>query len=674
MKSVSKWLICLILNTMVCTTATAENAVTTNDVMLSPYFLIENGDPDLDRLPLKDTRVIVHINGVIADVIVRQKYANDGTRPLNARYVFPASTRASVHGMEMIVGEEVIRAELKERQTAQNEFNQAKREGKNAALLKQQRPNVFSMSVANIMPGDAIEIELHYTELLVPNEGIYEFVYPTVVGPRYSNQPADGAPETDRWIKNPYLKQGSDPETRFNINLTVSTGIALQDLICSTHAIETSWEGDAVANIALANPDNFGGDRDFILNYRLTGDKIQSGLLLFEGEEENFFLLMVQPPRRIETEEIPPREYIFVVDVSGSMNGFPLNTAKKLLSNLIGNLRITDKFNVILFAGGSRVMETSSVPATQKNIRQAIGFINKQRGGGGTELLAALRKGYAIPRFETVSRSMIVVSDGYIGAESDVFTEIQQHINHTNVFSFGIGSSVNRYLIEGIAKAGSGEVFVVTKRHEAADVAERFRRYVHSPVLTQIDLDFGDFETYDIEPQGLPDLFAQRPVIVFGKWRGQPRGTIELRGIDGLGAYSRTVRVEDVKPLADHRALAFLWARNRVGRLSDFNFQRGNSENEKEITTLGLTYSLLTAYTSFVAVHEDIRNPEDFSEDVFQPLPLPSGVSNLAVGVSVSSVPEPELALLLTAIALMLILFAVLKNYRIRIKKNGSMP
>ena len=657
MKSVSKWLICLILNTMVCTSATAETTETTNDVMLSPYFLIENGDPALDRLPLKDTRVMVHINGVIADVIVKQQYANDGTRPLNARYVFPASTRASVHGMEMIVGEEVILAEIKERQTAQNEFNQAKREGKNAALLKQQRPNVFSMSVANIMPGDAIEIKLHYTELLVPNEGIYEFVYPTVVGPRYSNQPADGVPETDRWIKNPYLKKGRDPETRFNINLTVSTGIALQDLICSTHAIETSWEGDAMANISLANPEIFSGDRDFILNYRLTGDEIQSGLLLFEGEEENFFLLMVQPPRRIETEEIPPREYIFVVDVSGSMNGFPLNTAKKLLSNLIGDLRITDTFNVILFAGGSRLMETSSVPATQKNIRQAIGFINNQRGGGGTELLAALRKGYAIPQTETVSRSMIIVTDGYIGAESDVFTEIQQHINHTNVFSFGIGSSVNRYLIEGMAKAGGGEAFVVTKRHKAAGVAERFRRYVQSPVLTQIDLDFGDFETFDIEPQGFPDLFAQRPVIIFGKWRGQPRGTIELRGVGGSGEYSQTVQVDDVNPQKSHRALAYLWARARIGRLSDFNFQRGSAENKNEITTLGLTYDLLTAYTSFVAVHEDIRNPEDHSEDVSQPLPLPSGVSNLAVGVSVSTVPEPELALLLMAIALMLILF-----------------
>jgi Ca-activated chloride channel family protein len=503
---------------------------------------------------------------------------------------------------------------------------------------------------------------LHYTELLIPTEGIYEFVYPTVVGPRYANQLEAEAPETDLWIKNPYLKQGSEPETKFAINLTISTGMALHELVCPTHSTETSWESDSVAKIALAEPERFNGDRDFILNYRLTGEEIQSGLLLFEGEDENFFLLMVQPPQRVQPAEIPPREYIFVVDVSGSMNGFPLNTAKKLLRNLIGNLKATDKFNVILFAGGSRVMESSSVPAIQKNIQGAIRFIEKQRGGGGTELLAALRKGFSLPRAETVSRSMIIVTDGYIGAESDVFEEIQHNLNLTNVFSFGIGSSVNRYLIEGMAKAGGGEAFVVTKRREAREAAERFRRYVQSPLLTKIDLEFSGFETYDIEPQGFPDLFAQRPVIVFGKWRGQPRGTIELSGIGGLGDYSRIVQVADTKPLEANRALGYLWARTRIARLSDFNFKRGNPENKDEITTLGLTYNLLTAYTSFIAVHEDIRNNEGQSEDVSQPLPLPLNVSNLAVGISVSTVPEPEISILLMGVALMLAALIALKK------------
>lgn len=638
----------------------AESA---DDRTLSPYFFIEDGDPAVDQFPLKETDVAVSINGVIADVVITQKYANNGARPINARYIFPASTRASVHGMKMTIGKEVINAEIEERQSAQKKFEKAKQQGKSASLLKQQRPNVFSMNIANIMPGDIIDIELHYTELLVPTEGVYEFVYPTVVGPRYSNRLDTEARPTDKWIKNPYLQQGSEPRTKFSIHTTVSTGIALQELVCPSHEIETFWQSDSVAEIVLADTTDFGGDRDFILNYRLSGEEIQSGLMLLEGEDENFFLLMVQPPERVLPEDIPPREYIFVVDVSGSMNGFPLNTAKKLLKNLIGNLKAIDKFNVILFAGGSHLMAASSVPASPGNIRKATRLIDKQRGGGGTELLAALRKGLTLPRDEAFSRTMIIVTDGYIGAESEVFEEIQKNLNRTNVFAFGIGSSVNRYLIEGMAKAGQGEPFVVTKPQQADAVAERFRRYVQAPVLTHIELEFNNFETYDIEPPALPDLFANRPVIVFGKWRGRPGGTIELTGAGGQEDFAQIVQVADSRPMEANRALRYLWARSRIARLSDFNAQLSNPENKEEITTLGLTYNLLTAYTSFVAVHEIVRNTEGPGDDVVQPLPLPKHVSNLAVGGSVANVPEPEMLLLLIIAAMLLALGMAFKKY-----------
>jgi len=664
MGKVRSCFLCFLLMGVVFISAIDGFAESADDTTLSPYFYIENGDPSVDKFPLKKTDVSVTINGVIADVVITQKYANNGTRPINARYIFPASTRASVHGMKMIIGEEVIIAEIKERQSAQKKFEKAKQQGKSASLLKQQRANVFSMNIANILAGDVIDIELHYTELLVPTEGVYEFVYPTVVGPRYSNQNEAEAPETDQWIKNPYLLQGIEPKTKFAIHTTVSTGIALQELVSPSHEIDTFWESDSVAKISLTEAGGFGGDRDFILNYRLAGEEIQSGLLLLEGADENFFLLMVQPPERVMPEDIPPREYIFVVDVSGSMNGFPLNTAKKLLKNLIGNLKDTDKFNVILFAGGSRLMAASSVPASSGNIRKAIRLIDKQRGGGGTELLSALRKGLALPRDEAFSRTMIIVTDGYIGAESEVFGEIQQNLNRTNVFSFGIGSSVNRYLIEGIAKAGQGEPFVVTRPQQADAVAERFRRYVQAPVLTHVELEFNNFETYDIEPPAIPDLFVNRPVIVFGKWRGRPGGAIELTGAGGQEDFAQIVHVADSRPMEANRALRYLWARSRIARLSDFSAKLSNPENKEEITTLGLTYNLLTAYTSFIAVHEVVRNTKGPGDDVAQPLPLPKQVSNLAVGGSVSTVPEPEMVLLVVIAMLLLAIGMAYKKYR----------
>ncbi len=626
------------------------------DKTLSPYFFIENGESSADHFPLKQTDVRVNISGVLADVVITQKYSNDGAHPINARYIFPASTRAAVHGMKMTIGEHTIHAVIKERNAAQKEFDTAKKQGKSASLLKQQRPNVFSMNVANIMPKDLVEIELHYTELLVPTEGTYEFVYPTVVGPRYANQSEADSPETDQWIKNPYLAEGGKSRTEFNIDLSISTGIALQEVVCPSHKTEISWENKSVARVLLAESERSGGNRDFILNYRLTGKAIESGLMLYAGEDENFFLLMVQPPERVKPADIPPREYIFVVDISGSMHGFPLNTSKRLLKNLIGNLRESDKFNVILFAGGSRLMAPSSVPATTQNIDSAVRMIDQQRGGGGTELLRALTKALSLPKDEAYSRTVLVITDGYIAAEKDVFHMIQKNLNRTNFFSFGIGSSVNRYLIEGMAKAGQGEPFVVTRPDEARRAAERFRDYVQSPVLTNISVKYDGFETYDIEPAAIPDLFAQRPLIVFGKWRGNPKGSIELGGVGGTGRYLQTLNVSETKPLELNSALRYLWARHRIGRLSDFNFKKGNSENKAEITSLGLTYNLLTAYTSFIAVDEVVRNPEAQSKDVHQPLPLPLNVSNLAVGCSVSKVPEPELYILLLMAALVLII------------------
>src|SRR4030095_6495008 len=192
-------------------------AQTQEDKTLAPYFVVQ-GDRNVDQLPLKDTRVDISVSGVIADVKVRQIYRNEGSRPINASYVFPASTRAAVYAMRMQIGNEIIVAKIKEREQAKQEFEQAKEEGKSASLLEQNRPNVFSMSLANVMPQEQIEIELRYTELLVPTDGVYEVVYPTVVGPRYSSQKEGNAPQEDRWVKSPYLHQGNQPTSTLHIS------------------------------------------------------------------------------------------------------------------------------------------------------------------------------------------------------------------------------------------------------------------------------------------------------------------------------------------------------------------------------------------------------------------------------------------------------------------------
>jgi len=630
---------CLIVSLACALSPLSAGADVTADKSLSPYFHIENGEPGVDLLPLNNTSVDVNVTGVIADVTVEQVYENKGPRPISARYVFPASTRAAVYGMTMTVGDEVVRAKIKEKEEAKKEYEEAKAAGKNASLLEQERPNVFSMRVSNIQPGQTIKVELSYTEHLVPDGGVYEFVYPTVVGPRFSEpsaRSADGGAET---LPTPYTQAGASPAHSLSLKGRVAAGVPIRTLESPSHKL-SSEQNAMGATFALATAEAHGGDRDFILRYRLAGDDVQSGLMLFEGANEKFFLLTVQPPKRVEPWQIPPREYVFVIDVSGSMGGFPLDTAKSLMRDLLGNIRPSDRFNVILFSGDAQVMSPSSVPATPENIARAEEVIDNQRGGGGTYLLQALKTALAMPAEKNWARSFVVITDGYINADREAMAYVKAHVGEANLFSFGIGSGVNRFLVEGLAKAGLGQPFVAENEAAAARQAELLRKYIEKPVLTNVRVETEGFQAYGIEPASLPDVLADRPVVVFGKWAGERTGTITVRGIGGKSVYEQTFDVATVAADPKNSALRYLWARSRLSELSDFHFGEGHTDAErKEIVDLGLTYNLLTRYTSFIAVREKIVGRGD-TEDVEHPQALPAGVSDQALGMEVGTEPE----------------------------------
>ena len=629
----------------------------------APYFFVASDDPTTDRLPLKSTQVDVKIAGVIADVVVTQRYRNEGKRPIEARYVFPGGTRSAVYAMNVRLGDRLLTANIREKQQARVEYEAAKSEGRTAALLEQHRPNVFQMNVAHILPGDDVAVELHYTELIVPQDGRYRFVFPTVVGPRYNGAPASPAAAAgSQWASMPFLPAGQPAAAAFGLHVALASPIGIKDVVSNTHVVDVTraakpetGSSDRV-EVALAKGE-VANDRDFVLDYRLAGDTIESGVLLHQGADENYFLAMIEPPKHVVATAIVPREYLFVIDISGSMHGYPLDTAKALLAKLIGNLRPSDTFNVLLFSGDNSVLAPQSLPATQANIALAIRTIDRQSGGGSTELLPALRRALAMPKDSDRSRTMIVITDGYVTVEREAFELVSRNLGKANLFAFGIGSSVNRQLIEGLARAGQGEPFIVMQSADAAGEAERFRKMIDAPVLTQVKLRFEggtDFTAYDIEPVAIGDLFASRPVVVFGKWKGKPSGKLIVEGLTANGNFRSTVDLADeAKKGMVQPALRYLWARHRIASLSDQESLEGGGVSAKAITELGLRYSLLTQYTSFIAVDRVVRNvTPDQAVAVDQPSPMPKGVSNLAIGAEVPATPEPPaLAMLLVALA-----------------------
>jgi Ca-activated chloride channel family protein len=632
-----KTLVCLALVSILSSAAVKAQGEPGDDKTLSPYFVVLSEHPETDELPLKENSASVNIAGVIADVTIRQVYVNSGRNTLEAIYTFPLSTKAAVYSMEMKIGSRIITARIEEKQRARQQYEQAKQEGKRTSLLEQNRPNVFTMNVANIIMNDTVVVELKYTELLVPEGGQYSFVYPTVVGPRYSNKPKETASTDDSYVSTPFTKQGIMPLYKFGFEMSINSGLPIQNVVCSTHKMNILQTDLNKANLTLDNSEASGGNRDVIVNYSLQGNKIESGVMLFEGKDENFFLMMIQPPKKVVKEDIPPREYIFIVDVSGSMHGFPLDISKKLLRNLIVNLRPSDKFNVLLFSGTSATLSNTSLDATEENVKRATRFIDAENGSGGTELLPSMKVAYALPRPDPdLSRSFVIVTDGFVDIEHETFEYIRKNSGNTNFFSFGIGSSVNRYLMEGMAFMGSGEPMIVTKPEYAGAQAEKFRNYINTPLLTQIKTDFGALQAYDVEPLSPPDMLAERPIIIFGKYKGKAQGIVSVKGKAGRNTYKQSFDFSKLTASKDNSALRYLWARERIKLLDYYStghYNDRDTASADEITALGLKYNLVTNYTSFIAVDEQVVADKDGNlVRVKQPNPLPEGVSNFAVG------------------------------------------
>ena len=324
----------------------------------APYFWVPSMEEGGDPLPLKSTKVDIVIEGLLASVTVRQVYRNEGSVPLEASYVFPGSTRAAVSGLRFVVGDRTIEAKIQEKEQAKKTYETAKAEGKRTVLLEQHRPNVFQMKVANILPSDEVAVELVYTESLLRENGDYEFVFPTVVGPRYAGDPEAKSSTEEEWISSPYFATDQSEEIsipQFSLDLELVQGQGIQRAFSPSHELSVEFSDPRTARLSLENDGERNDNRDFILRYTLADEEPEVGVLITKTEDGGYFLVNLEPPARKPTRVAVPREYLFLLDVSGSMHGFPLDVSKKVMAGLIEGLVEGDSFNIITFAGASDV-------------------------------------------------------------------------------------------------------------------------------------------------------------------------------------------------------------------------------------------------------------------------------------------------------------------------------
>ena len=621
----------------------------------SPYFQVENELPtdfDPSSFALINSQVSVQVSGVIAEVTVEQEYANKSELTLNTNYVFPGSSQSAIYYMEMELDGRVIQAKIKEKEEAKEIFETAKKEGKSASLLEQQRPNVFQMSLANIKPKSSVFVRFKYTETLIPNKKTYEFVFPTLVGPRYATAKMASK---DPWVNNPFVNkdsanyQGHKP--RFSMNLKLNAGMPINQASWYSHPnVNVEFLSDNKLKSSIINANNAAGD--FIFRYKLAGDEIASGLLLYEGKDENFFLYTMQPPSRPKQSMVPPRDYIFIVDVSGSMDGFPIEVSKKLITSILSGLKEEDKFNILLFAGSSEQYADELIPATKSNVGRAIRFINDQNGSGGTEILPALERSLNMIKDKGRSSTVVIATDGLVTVEREAIALIEDNLGKANFFPFGIGKSSNRYIIEALANAGMSESFICTSENEALKKAAEFKEMVTNPVLTDIKVNFNGMKTYDVLPKNVPDLFGDKPLVVFGKYTSATNGQITVKGKNANGKFEQEFDVKEGEKKNENGALRYLWAIQKIKMLSDYNRAEPSGKLKEEIIDLGLNYNLLTEFTSFVAV-------DDSQDKLNDNTPSPSKVSNTS-----GAVPEPH-EWTLIFVGLLLLGFLIVSRFKI---------
>jgi Ca-activated chloride channel family protein len=623
-----------------------------------------------EPVPLQHTDVSIDVRGLVASATVSQVYVNRTDTPVEAVYVFPLPHEAAVYEMEMRVGDRLIRSVVKEREQARQTYQAARSEGKRAALVEQERPNVFTTSLANLMPGDRVEVRLSYVEPLAWQDGRVRLVFPMVVGPRYIpgqalDRPDTGtgwAPDTTQVadasritppLRNPDGGLGAEsrsdgspqgardgihsrratPEVRpghdIALRVRADLGAPLAAVTSPSHEIEwTAEQGAAVVTLARhATLPN----RDFVLELKREETSLPQTALFLSPDArggETHFMLVAYPPSPESLAQRPPLELVFLIDVSGSMQGTSIEQARAALLQGLDRLRPDDHFNIVAYDHQYRWFAPAAVQAGAEGLEQGRQFVRGLQAEGGTELLPALRHVLDTPVTPGLTRYIVLLTDGCLGNEDEVFGALERGLRQSRLFTVAIGSAPNHLLATRMARYGRGSFTHIADVGEVQAQMGRLLDQIDSPVLTGLALSWDGATAEQVFPERLPDLFLRQPLVVYGRLPGFARGRLRLSA-QGAGAPFEQEIPFAAETAQFHPGITTLWARQLVDERMDA-WRRAEEGDEREKVRLALVehavrYHLVTRFTSLVAVEEMVANPDGSLRQARVPTELPAG-------------------------------------------------
>ncbi|MGZ8416414.1 MAG: marine proteobacterial sortase target protein [Methyloceanibacter sp.] len=607
--------------------------------MNSGALLLPTEDGGFVQAPRLGTDVVMTVNGTIARVTVTQRFENPSERWLEGIYVFPLPEQSAVDALRMEIGSRVIEGEIKGRDDAKRAYEAAKDAGQKASLVEQERPNIFTNSVANIGPHEAIVVRIEYQETVKQDAGVYSLRFPLVVAPRYNPKgsevtpvdyggkplPSDPVPDRDR-ISPPVLDLAKAPKINpVSIQVKLDAGFALGYITRSYHEIALKRTGDDMATLTLAQG-SVPADKDFELLWKPKPAAAPQTSLFYESVGgQDYLLATVTPPTLDAAPKLLPRELIFVIDNSGSMAGTSIVQAKQSLLFALGRLRPGDKFNVVRFDDTMETLFDTAVDASSDNLAIAKHFVSRLDAEGGTDMLPALKAALqdATPDDATRLRQVVFLTDGSVGNEAQLFEEIASNRGRSRLFTVGIGSAPNSFFMTRAAELGRGTFTHIGSHAQVLERMSALFAKLEKSVMMRLKAEWPAGTSVEAWPNPLPDLYAGAPVVLSAKLPAR-QGELHLSGVFDGKAWTATLKLEDAVPGA---GVAKLWARSKIASLEAKAYTDANPSGiDKAIETVALAHHLVSSQTSLIAIDKTKSRPDGQNvSSVDMPVNLPDG-------------------------------------------------
>ena len=589
-----------------------------DDLHLGSALVVQDGELG-SPLPLEGTEVSGQIIGPVANIRVTQHFANPFTTPIEIAYLFPLPHDATIVDYRFTIGARQVRAEMKEVEAARRTYQDAADAGKRASLLEQRRPNLYSIQIANVQPNEKIICELQYEQRLSYQDGVYEFVFPMGITPRY-HSPMLGT-DIAKSADTPFARPG-EAVAGVQLQLSLDAGAAIADPVSTTHALNVERQDAQRLTLALGGSNI--PNKDFVLRYTVDTDAIIPAAWSYAEGEGEIVLINLLPPRLDMDAEPGQREFVFVIDRSGSMSIDPMEQAKNALRACLRALNPQDTFYIQAFDDHIEWLSDHAWPVTQKNVDRADKWLDTIKARGGTEILPAIEAALTLAVDNERQRYVVFLTDGSVSADEQAIRKIAKGRGSARIFTFGIGPSVNRFLLDKMAQMGRGKAEFVGAKDDIERTITRFQDRVSYPVLQDIALEWGYADAWDTYPDLIPDLYVGEPLQIVTRMKRKGNAHVHMIGKAG----GRSVELEPDIPLpaAENATIGRLWARARIESLLDQQYGQRDSENlRQQIIALALEYRLLTPFTAFVAVDSEVTTGGE-AKQVQVSVPLPEGL------------------------------------------------